>query len=97
MDMSIITGFVGGAATLGISLYGYARVMGFNLFALGDLIKAAEAYGELEGEVKNAIGNISLSEIGAIVSEAQKCSVGGYSQAEIEGLAKKLIDAAASK
>lgn len=88
---------MGGAALAGLSLFGYAKAKGFNLFALGELIKAAEAYGELEGEVKEAIGNISLSEIGVIVSEAQKCSVGGYSQAEIEGLAKKLIDAAASK
>lgn len=88
---------LGGAALAGLSLFSYAKAKGFNLFALGELIKAAEAYGELEGEVKEALGNISLSEIGAIVTEAQKCSVGGYSQAEIEGLAKKLIDAAASK
>lgn len=97
MDIATIESFIGGAALAGLSLFGYAKAKGFNLFALGELVKAAEAYGDLTEEVKGAIGNISLAEIGGLVAEAQKLSEGGYSQGEIEGLAKKLIDAAASK
>lgn len=97
MDITTIEGFLGGVATLGISLFGYARIKGFNLFAIGDLIKAAEGYRALNAEVRGAIGNISLSELGGIITEAQELSTDGYTQAEIEELAKKLIDAAASK
>lgn len=97
MDISTIEGFLGGVATLGISLFGYARAKGFSLFAIGDLIKAANGYRALTAEVTGAIGNISLSELGVIIAEARALSVGGYTQAEIEELAKKLIDAAASK
>lgn len=92
-----IESFISGVALAGISLFGYAKMKGFNLFALGKLVEAAQAYGELEAEVKEAIGNISLYEISVLVAEAQKLSEGGYTQGELEGLAKKLIDAAASK
>lgn len=89
--------FLTGVLSSAVGIVGYARLKGFNLFAISDLLKALGEHEALKEEVKGAIGNISLTEIGALLTEAQVASIGGYTQEEVERIAKKLIDAAASK
>lgn len=88
-----LTGFLASAA----GIVGYARLKGFNLFAISDLLKALGEHEALKEEVKGAIGNVSLTEVGILLTEAQEASVGGYTREDAEAIFKRLIAAGASK
>jgi len=95
--VSNIEFFLTGIFASATGIYAYARMKGFNLLALGEILKALAEYQELREELKGAMGNITIGEIGEVIGEAYDASIGGYTQAEVEKIAKKLIEVAASK
>ena len=98
MDLeSVIYGALGGSVTVLGVLYGYARMQGFKLLPddLGETaIKLQRDYDELLGEIRGAIGNISITEVGRIFSRAQILGKDGFTAAEAQELGIMIIDAA---
>lgn len=97
MDIiSLVGGFTGGVFTGIAGLWIYAKTQG--VFSDVESLKYVQAdYEKLEGEVRAAIGNISLTEVGGILSEGAKLGKDGYTMKDAETLGIMVIDAMKSK
>lgn len=87
--ISLVSGFGGGVFATLACVYAYAKSQGL---ISGD-------YSKLEGEVKAAIGNISLSEVGKIFLESEKrlSDDGTFSLKDAEVIGIMVLDAAKTK
>ena len=86
---SLVSGFGSGVVATIAVVYGYAKSIGV---LSGD-------YSKLEGDVKAAIGNISLEEVGRIFveSECRLADDGTFSLKDAEIIGIMVLEAAKSK
>ena len=88
-SIALIYGFGGGVFATAALLYGYAKSQGL---ISGDV-------SNLEAEVKAAVGNISISEVGSIFAESRKLLAddGTFTLKDAEKIGILVMDAAKSK
>jgi len=90
MDIfSLVSGFGGGVLVSITAMYAYAKSQGL---ISGD-------YSKLEGEVKAAIGNLSIAEVGMIFAEGEKrlADDGTFSLKDAEVVGIMVLEAMKSK
>jgi hypothetical protein len=99
-----LASFIAGVVSLAIGLIGYSRKKGVKLLPkeLADLqleVKLEGQGGNNDPDPLNLsklnLENISIEELAAILIDAKKLGLGGYTQGEIEEIGLRIIRAAA--
>jgi hypothetical protein len=94
--MYLVGGFAGGFFTGVAGLYAYAKSQGV-FSAMESLENVKKDYNRLESEVRTAIGNISLTEVGVIMKRGAELGKDGYNMKDAEILGVMIIDAMKQK
>jgi hypothetical protein len=86
-----------------VTVYGYMKYKGVKMLPkeiedeLEELAKTnaglVSDFGELEKQVKTAVGNISLGDIQKIVTRAQELGKDGYTPEELQELGRLAVEA----
>lgn len=92
--IGMIISFGTGIMITGAALYTYAKSQSvISERTAQELETVKSAYSDLQGDIKNAFGNTSITEVGKVSARAKELAVDGYNSKELFELGKMAIDA----